>query len=109
MINSKAPISCIQVQITQTPTDPIARINFPVGSRMVIPKKKWPYFVKFGFLKMKKDDLVFTLYIEEVEFIVVRKLESQSQRHINYLNKEKDKSKKHLKELKISESKSPND
>lgn len=91
MINSKAKISCILAQITQTPTDPIAKENFPIGSRLVIPKKKWPYFTKFGFLKMKKDDLVFTLYIDEIEFIVVKKLESQSQRHINKLNKEKDK------------------
>lgn len=89
MINSKAKISCIMVQITQVPTDPIARLNFPVGSRLVIPKKKWPYFTKFGFLKMKKLDLEFTLYIDEVEFIVIRKLETQSQRHINKLLKEK--------------------
>lgn len=94
MINSKAKISCIMVQITQVPTDPIARLNFPVGSRLVIPKKKWPYFIKFGFLRMKKLDLEFTLYIDEVEFIVIKKLDTQTQRHINKLNKEKDKMEK---------------
>jgi hypothetical protein len=91
MINSRAPISCIMVQITSTPTDPIVRANFPIGSRIVIPKKKWPYFTKFGKLKMKKLDMEFTLYIDEVEFIVEKKIETQTQRHINYLNKKKDK------------------
>lgn len=89
MINSKAKISCIMVQITSEPTDPIAKSNFPIGSRLVIPKKKWPYFTKFGKLTMKKLDLEFTLYIDEVEFIVIKKLDTQTQRHINKLLKEK--------------------
>ena len=92
MINSKAPISCIMVQLTSEQTNPIVRANFPIGSRIVIPKKKWPYFTKFGFLKMKdKNGLTFTLYVDEVDFIVEKKIFTQTQRHINQLSKDKDK------------------
>jgi hypothetical protein len=83
MVSTKNPISCILAQIVDVPSDPIARANIPLGSRIIIPKKKWPYFVKFEKLRMKKDDLIFTLYKEEVEFIVVRKIESELQRNIN--------------------------
>lgn len=38
-----------------------------------------------------KNGLTFTLYVDEVDFIVEKKIYTQTQKHINQLSKDKDK------------------
>jgi len=60
-------ISCIWCQVIQTPRDVLARIENPVGSRIMIPKKKSPYLFKYGYLKFRdKNGLLYKLYEDEI-------------------------------------------
>jgi ethanolamine utilization protein EutQ (cupin superfamily) len=67
-------ISCIMVQVTSVPKDENARQECLVGTRHIINKKKYPYLIKFGYIKLKKGEKVCTLYIDEVEIILERKM-----------------------------------
>jgi hypothetical protein len=75
-------VSCIWIQVTQQPQDPIARIEFPIGTRIICNKKKFPYLYKYGFLRFKKPAGECKLYFEEFEVIVEKKYEKDFQRDI---------------------------
>ena len=77
MKKSISKISCIMVQVTSTPRDENALQECLLGSRHIINKKKYPYLIKFGYIKLKKGDKVCTLYIDEIEIILESKIEDK--------------------------------
>ena len=60
-------ISCVWVQVVCVPRDEIARIENPVGTRIMLNKKKSPYLWKYGYLKFRdKNGLQYKLYEDEI-------------------------------------------
>lgn len=62
----------IMIQVTKLPKDLEARKECPLGSRLFINKKKYPYLIKLGRIQIKKDNKTFVLYDDEVEIIIVK-------------------------------------
>jgi hypothetical protein len=77
-------ISCIWIQVTTTPRDPLSAIEFPIGTRVMLNKKKFPYLYKYGYLWFKRQDQICKLYEDEIEVIVERRYSKDDQEVIEY-------------------------
>jgi len=75
-------ISCIWIQVTQMPKDPISQIEFPQGTRLILNKKKFPYLYKYGYLRFKRKSGLCKLYQDEIEVIVEKRYEEHLQKNL---------------------------
>ncbi len=96
MLRKTNKISCIWIQVISTPRDLNSQKEFVVGSRVILNKKKFPYLYKFGFLRFPRPTGECKLYQDEIEVVVEKKYEEQTQRNIKRISKEKDEKLKNL-------------
>lgn len=55
----------ITVTLIKEPKDPYTRNNTMLGNSFVINKKKFPYLIKFGWIKVKQTDGTVLLFHED--------------------------------------------
>jgi len=55
----------IVVTLIKEPKDPYTRSNTMIGNSFVINKKKYPYLIKYGWIKVKQSDGTVLLFNED--------------------------------------------
>jgi len=55
----------IVVTLIKEPKDPFTRSNTMIGNSFVINKKKYPYLIKYGWIKVKQSDGTILLFNED--------------------------------------------
>lgn len=76
---TKVKISCVWIQVISLPRDPIALREQPIGSRLMVEKKKAPYLWKFGFLRFKTSSgEEYKLYEEEIVLVNEKYLDKEN-------------------------------
>jgi hypothetical protein len=55
----------IVATLIKEPKDPFTRSNTMIGNSFVINKKKFPYLIKYGWIKVKQSDGTILLFNED--------------------------------------------
>ena len=77
-------VSCVWIQVITTPRDPLSAIEFPMGTRVILNKKKFPYLYKYGYLWFKRQDQICKLYSDEIEVVVEKRYREHDQDMLLY-------------------------